>query len=84
MPPGAALGQVTDGGRGLGQRAGPAPLATGHVLRPGYDYGDEFVIGLDRILDGLAAAAARHQAIRTNSKARNYDETLMPERHAEK
>ena len=23
-------------------------------------------------------------AIRTNSKARNYDETLMPERHAEK
>ena len=59
-------------------------LATEHVLRPGYDYGDEFVIGLDLILDGLAAAGARHQAIRTNSKARNYDETLMPERHAEK
>jgi AcrR family transcriptional regulator len=31
-------------------------LATEHVLRPGYDYGDEFVIGLDLILDGLAAA----------------------------
>ena len=28
-----------------------------HVLRPGYDYGDEFVIGLDLILDGLAPAA---------------------------
>jgi len=32
-------------------------IATEHVLRPGYDYGDEFVIGLDLILDGLAAAA---------------------------
>src|SRR6201981_959146 len=32
-------------------------MATAHVLRPGYDYGDEFVIGLDLILDGLAAAA---------------------------
>src|ERR1700746_255010 len=31
-------------------------LATEHVLRPGYDYGDEFAIGLDLILDGLAAA----------------------------
>jgi AcrR family transcriptional regulator len=30
-------------------------IATEHVLRPGYDYGDEFVIGLDLILDGLAA-----------------------------
>jgi AcrR family transcriptional regulator len=27
------------------------------VLQPGYDYGDEFEIGLDLILDGLAAAA---------------------------
>ncbi len=32
-------------------------MAAEHVLRPGYDYGDEFVIGLDLILDGLAAAA---------------------------
>ena len=31
-------------------------IATEHVLRPGYDYGDEFVTGLDLILDGLAAA----------------------------
>src|SRR4051812_18633722 len=28
-------------------------LATEHVLQPGYDYGDEFVFGLDLILDGL-------------------------------
>ena len=34
-------------------------MATEHVLRPGYDFGDEFVIGLDLILDGLAAASRR-------------------------
>jgi AcrR family transcriptional regulator len=34
-------------------------MATEHVLRPGYDYAGEFVIGLDLILDGLAAAARR-------------------------
>lgn len=28
-----------------------------HVMRPGYDYGDEFVYGLRLILDGLAKAA---------------------------
>jgi AcrR family transcriptional regulator len=30
-------------------------LATEHVLKPGYDFGDEFAFGLDLILDGLAA-----------------------------
>jgi len=30
-------------------------LTVEHVLQPGYDYGDEFVFGLDLILDGLAA-----------------------------
>jgi AcrR family transcriptional regulator len=33
-------------------------LTVDHVLQPGYDYGDEFEIGLDLILDGLQAAAA--------------------------
>ena len=28
-------------------------LTVGHVLQPGYDYGDEFEFGLDLILDGL-------------------------------
>jgi AcrR family transcriptional regulator len=28
-------------------------MAVEHVLRPGYDYGDEFDFGLDLILDGL-------------------------------
>jgi AcrR family transcriptional regulator len=30
-----------------------AELTTQHVLRPGYDYGNEFQFGLDLILDGL-------------------------------
>jgi AcrR family transcriptional regulator len=31
-------------------------LATEHVLRPGYDFGDEFDFGLTLILDGLNAS----------------------------
>ena len=31
-------------------------LAVGHVLQPGYDYGDEYGFGLDLILDGLERA----------------------------
>jgi len=34
-----------------------AALTTEHVLRPGYDYGDEFEFGLDLILDGLERAS---------------------------
>lgn len=30
---------------------------TEHVMKPGYDYGDEFVYGLDLILDGLEKSA---------------------------
>ncbi len=33
-------------------------MATEHVLRPGYDYGNEFEFGLDLILDGLERAVA--------------------------
>ena len=29
-----------------------------HVMKPGYDYGDEFEYGLDLILDGLERARA--------------------------
>ncbi|MDT7552730.1 MAG: hypothetical protein QOI16_1266 [Pseudonocardiales bacterium] len=35
-------------------------IAVEHVLQPGYNYGDEFVFGLDLILDGLERA--RHAA----------------------
>ena len=31
-------------------------LAVEHVLRPGYDYGNEYEFGLDLILDGLERA----------------------------
>ncbi len=31
-------------------------ILTDHVMKPGYDYGDEFEYGLDLILDGLANA----------------------------
>jgi len=33
-----------------------AELTAEHVLKPGYDYGDEFEFGLDLILDGLEKA----------------------------
>lgn len=33
-------------------------LAVEHVLKPGYDYGEEFGYGLDLVLDGLARALA--------------------------
>lgn len=33
-----------------------AELTAEHVLRPGYDYADEFAFGLDLILDGLERA----------------------------
>ena len=33
-----------------------AEIALGHVLRPGYDYGNEYAFGLELILDGLDRA----------------------------
>jgi AcrR family transcriptional regulator len=36
-----------------------AELTTQHVLRPGYDYANEFEFGLDLILDGLESASAK-------------------------
>jgi hypothetical protein len=34
-------------------------LLTEHVMKPGYDYGDEFEYGLDLILDGLSRQLTR-------------------------
>jgi AcrR family transcriptional regulator len=39
-------------------------IAVEHVLRPGYDYGNEFLWGLDLILDGLERA---HEAARSGT-----------------
>ena len=33
-------------------------IAVDHVLQPGYDYGNEYLFGLDLILDGLERALA--------------------------
>jgi len=39
---------------GSTRRRSPAiGLTTEHVVRPGYDYGNEFVFGLDLVVDGL-------------------------------
>jgi AcrR family transcriptional regulator len=37
-------------------------FALEHVLRPGYDFGDEFGFGLELVLDGIAAAGEREAA----------------------
>jgi AcrR family transcriptional regulator len=37
-------------------------VAVKHALQPGYDYGDEFLFGLDLILDGLERARRRDQS----------------------
>ena len=42
-----------------------AEIATEHALQPGYDYGNEFLYGLDLILDGLARARAAAGGHRT-------------------
>jgi AcrR family transcriptional regulator len=39
-------------------------MATGHVLQPGYEYGSEFEIGLDLILDALEGSLVRHRGQR--------------------
>jgi AcrR family transcriptional regulator len=36
-----------------------AELTVQHVMQPGYDYGDEYLFGLDLILDGLEQARRR-------------------------
>ena len=33
-----------------------AEMAIGHIMKPGYDHGDEFEFGLKLILDGLQRA----------------------------
>ncbi|MFE0513750.1 TetR/AcrR family transcriptional regulator [Streptomyces sp. NPDC058964] len=49
---GAIMGRFGDG-----EYPYLAEIATAHVMRPGYAYGDEFEFGLDLILDGLQRAA---------------------------
>ena len=36
-----------------------AELSVEHIMKPGYDYGDEFEFGLDLVLDGLELAQSK-------------------------
>ncbi|MFJ7278198.1 TetR/AcrR family transcriptional regulator [Kitasatospora sp. NPDC098663] len=53
----AELAESIVSGFGAGEYPYLAEIATAHVMRPGYSYGDEFTFGLDLILDGLGQAA---------------------------
>jgi AcrR family transcriptional regulator len=52
----AQLAESIMGRFASGQYPHLTELTVEHVLRPGYDYGDEFAFGLDLILDGLERA----------------------------
>jgi AcrR family transcriptional regulator len=45
-------------------------LTTKHVLKPGYDYGNEFEFGLDLILDGLERSLQEQPTIRLDGPSR--------------
>ncbi|MER5793803.1 TetR/AcrR family transcriptional regulator C-terminal domain-containing protein [Streptomyces sp. NPDC001980] len=53
----AELAESIMSGFGDGEYPYLTEIATAHVMRPGYAYGDEFAFGLDLILDGLQRAA---------------------------
>jgi AcrR family transcriptional regulator len=52
----AALAQVIVAQFPVGEYPNLAEFTFEHVLKPGYDYGDEYDFGLDLILDGLERA----------------------------
>jgi AcrR family transcriptional regulator len=53
----AELAEAIMAGMPPGEYPHLTELAVEHVLKPGYDYGDEFEFGLDLVLDGLERAA---------------------------
>jgi hypothetical protein len=53
----AELAESIMGGFGEGEYPYLTEIATDHVMRPGYDYGDEFAFGLELILNGLQQTA---------------------------
>jgi AcrR family transcriptional regulator len=55
----AQVAQDISGQFASGQYPYLTEMAMTHVVQPGYSYADEFETGLDLILDGLQAAAAR-------------------------
>jgi AcrR family transcriptional regulator len=55
----AQVAQEIAGQMPAGQYPHLTEMATGHVLQPGYQYGNEFEIGLDLVLDALERAVRR-------------------------
>jgi AcrR family transcriptional regulator len=53
----AQVAREISGAFSSGQYPYLTEMALEHVIKPGYDYGDEFEAGLDLILDALQAAA---------------------------
>ena len=60
-------------------------IAVEHVLRPGYDYGNEYQFGLDLILDGLdralgasSAGNSGAESVKGSAKAADLKETGRP------
>ncbi|MGW1210522.1 TetR/AcrR family transcriptional regulator [Streptomyces sp. NPDC002499] len=53
----AELAESIMSGFGEGEYPYLTEIATDHVMRPGYDYGDEFAFGLELILNGLQRTA---------------------------
>lgn len=54
----AELADSIMSGFGDGEYPHLTEMATRHVMRPGYAFGDEFEFGLDLILDGLQQASS--------------------------
>lgn len=52
------LAQAVSAAMPAGEYPHLVEFTAGHVLRPGYDFGDEFDFGIDLVLDGLEAALA--------------------------
>jgi AcrR family transcriptional regulator len=58
-------------------------LTVEHVLQPGYDYGNEYLFGLDLILDGLDRARDTAQSRSPSARRRTDRQTAIPARPEE-
>jgi AcrR family transcriptional regulator len=54
-------------------------LATEYVLKPGYDFGDEFEFGLSLILDGLGRSIPEHRDSPRDGRPRGKTGASLPE-----
>jgi AcrR family transcriptional regulator len=73
----AALAQVMLARFPAGQYPHLAEFMFGHVLQPGYDYGDEYEFGLDLILDGLERAHRAAQSPNRTAGDKSRTDTAM-------